>query len=208
MSLPTLTQAALLLAIVAGAAVAYTFLLRLRDWYDRNLDRAPAALQLALLLLLLAGIVLVAADLLPIETVGVAIIGLSVIAALSGWQRYQRSAHLRRWEATYEQVGKLLPSNPDAADHLMMQAIKEDEVELEQLRTAAPNDRRAALDFQRRTQRELRKLADSARAVRRLERDQPSVGQAGSALISRRRQKLEADLEWIRAVLSGPGGAA
>ncbi len=207
MSLAPRRDLAIILVVVAGSTVTLLAFFRLRDWYHRNLSRAPSAAHLGLILTLLVGVLLVAAHVVPLQTAAVFIMGLSVLAAIWGWLRYRRPGHFRRWEATYQQIEKLLDSNRDAADALMMEALRQDDAERQQLRAAAPTDRRAALEFQRRTNEELRAVARSA-ALEARARNYPSDGPTGAAVVSRRRQRLEADRDWIRAILSRSGGAA
>ncbi len=193
------------LALVAGSIA----MLRIKAWYRRNEKRAPVGMQIAIIATIIIAFGLAAADLVPLNTTLPVAVALSLIAVVWGWVRYHRSPYLRRWEATWRQIETHLASDDqDAAEKLMTAAHKQDDAERSELRAAAPHDRHAALEFQRRTKAELKASARGAAFLARRVGDQSSSNSAGSLVFSTRRQRLEADLDWIRSVLSGPSGAA
>jgi Ca2+/Na+ antiporter len=196
---------AIILALVAGSIAMF----RIQVWYRRNENRAPVGLQIAIVVTLISALVLAEADLVPLDTALTLAVALSLIAAVWGWVRYHGSPYLRRWEATWREIETHLASDDlDAADKVMTAAHKQDDAEREELRAVAPNDRSAALEFQRRTKSELKAWARGAARFARTVGTESSNASAGALVFSVRRQRLEADLDWIRAVLSGPSGAA
>jgi hypothetical protein len=195
----------IVLAVVAGSIA----MLRIKAWYRRTEKRAPLGMQIAVTATIITAFLLAGVDLVPLVTTLPVAVALSLIAVVWGWVRYHRSPYLRRWEATWRQIETHLASDDqDAADMLMTAAHKQDDVEREEFRAAAVHDRYAALEFQRRTKAELKAWARGAAFFARRLGDQSSSASAGSLVFSTRRQRLEADLDWIRLVLSGPSGAA
>ena len=196
---------AIILTVVAGSIA----MLRIQIWYRRNENRAPVGMQVAIIATIIIAVVLAEAELVPLDTTLILAAALSMIAVVWGWVRYHRSPYLRRWEATWRQVETHLASDDlDAADKVMTAAHKQDDAEREQLRAAAPHDRHAALEFQRRTKSELKRWAQGTAHFARTVGAQSANASAGALVFSARRQRLEADLDWIRAVLSAPSGAA
>jgi hypothetical protein len=196
---------AFLLALAAGSVLMW----RLQGWCRRQMHRAPVGLQFAIAAASLVSFVLGAANLVPLTTSLTFVAGLSLVALVWGWVRYHRSPNLRRWEAAWQQIETHLDTDDqDAADKVMMTAFTKDDEEREQLRAAAPHDRRAALAFQHRTEAELKAVSRSAARFARIERTFSPGASAGAVVISTRRQRLEADVEWIRTLLSGASGAA
>ena len=200
---------AFLIALGAGAVVMYPIRARIRGWLWRNLERTPTWLAVILIVTVAGGFALAAAGLVPQWTIATIWAGLVVVAVIWGWVRYRRSSDLGRWETTWRQVESHLASDDaEAADRVMMAAHQQDDAERERLRTAAPRDRGAALDFQRRTKAELEAWNRTAELYARTVGKDSANSSAGAAVFSRRRQSLEADLDWIGEVLKRSFGAA
>jgi hypothetical protein len=195
-------------AIVAGSAIALIVLYRLRDWYELNLDRIPPTASAILAVAFIVTSVLVVTRRVPADPLITIVLGLSVLAAVWGWFRYQRSPSIQRWEATWRQVDSLLASDPQAADAAILAALKEEDAEREQLRAAAVHNRRAALAFQRQTRAELLAWNRTVRTALHDKSADDGDLAAGQQMFEKRRGKLEADLEWVTALLSDPSGAA
>jgi hypothetical protein len=207
MTLSTLPPFLIVLAVMAIAAFILIPSNYAIQWFGRNLRRAGVAYSFlvavtATLLLLLIPLGAVPSVLLiPVAVLGVA-------GAGYGWIRYHRSPYLRRWEATHEQFAKMFKSNPGAAERFLLQALVEEDRHRERLRALAPHDRSAALEFRALTQEALKSPMPSQRLAARVEPDVPP-GQRGLPLIAAtRRERLEADLEWIRTILASVHGAA
>ena len=199
---------AIVAAIVAGSAIALIVLYHLRDWYQLNLDRIPPTASAILAVAFIVTSVLVVTGRVPADPLITIVLGLSVIAAVWGWFRYQRSPRIQRWEATWRRVDSLLASDPQAADAAILAALKQDDAEREQLRAAAVHNRRAALEFKRQTRAELLAWNRTARTALHDNSLEDGEVAAGRRMFEKRRGKLEADLEWVTALLSDSSGAA
>ena len=197
-----------LLALALGGIVMYRIKAGFQAWLWGNVQEAPGWLLVLSIGSLAVGLVLVAAGLVPLEIVTISLLSLIAIAGIWGWLRYRRSPRLRRWQATWNQVTQHLSSDePAAADRLITAGLSQDDKEREQLRAAALHDKRAATEFQRRTKAELEAWNRTAELYARTAEKQTDTS-PGAAVFAARRQRLEADLDWIRAVLSGSLGAA
>ncbi len=203
-----LSSVGIVAAIVVGSAIALIALYTLRDWYERNLDRIPPTASAILAVAFIVTCVLLVTRRVPAQPLVTIVLGLSVFAAVWGWVRYQRSPRIRRWEATRRQVDSLLAADPQAADAAILTALKQDDAEREQLRAIAVHNRRAALEFQRQTRAELRAWNSTARTALHDKSADDGELAAGQQMFEKRRGRLEADLEWVTALLSGPSGAA
>jgi len=195
-------------AIMAGSAIALIALYRLRDLYEGNLDRIPPLASGLLALAFIVTAVLVATGRVPAQPLVSIVLGLSVLAAIWGWFRYRRSPRIQRWEATRREVDSLLSSDPQAADDAILTALTQDDAERNQLRAAAVHNRKAALEFQRQTKAELRAWNRTARTALHDKTAEDAELAAGQQMFERRKGKLEADLEWVTALLSDPSGGA
>jgi hypothetical protein len=195
-------------AAVAGLGVVTLLAIRLQAWISRNQSRAPASVAVAFILVVVGGLVLVAAKVITPEWGAAGLIAMSLVSALWGWLRYRRSPHLRRWEATWERVKEVLAEDPDAADQLVLDVIKRDEIEREGLRAIAPHDRAAALAFLQLTKYELQRASVSRRLAARAEPGVPPDERRLPLILAARRARLEADITWIQGILSRGGGAA
>lgn len=193
-----------IVAIVVGVVVGAFLMRRLQTFLHKNWGRASLRLQIVSGVVGLGAIALSAADVISNEAGALTVIGLIVVLAVGGWLRYRSSPRLQRLEALDRQIDKLLDTNPDAVDQLISDAVDQDDAELEQLRAAAPQDRRAALEFQRRIEERLRATGRTAATVRRMERGPKPISPAGSIVMMNIQQKLEADLAWIQEILAGP----
>jgi len=198
---------AMLVAVGALLIAVGIGLERLRNCVDRGIDRAPRDVLVSLLALAVVTLALLPTGIVPAEAVGFGVAGMTLVAAVWGWLRYRGSARVRRWEGIYDGVDHLLASDPEAADRLLQEAIKQDEAEREALRAAAPTDPKAAHEFRRRTRQELNKIgrfSDLTRHHLRAGREAEGL----LAIADGRRQKLQADLQWIEGVLGRRRGAA
>ena len=189
------------MAILAALALWEIAYFRFRAWYRRNERQAPQGLQLAIIGIIVAAILLAAANLVPLNTSIPFAAALSLVAAVWGWVRYHQSSHLRRWQTTWQQVEAHLEAGDQAgADRIMNAAHEQDDAERERLRAAAPSNKQAAIEFQRRTKTELDALTQTAMRF--------PTGSTGDVVFSARRQRLQADLEWVRTIVTGSSGAA
>src|SRR5512146_1845780 len=203
-----LPSVALVAAIVVGSAIGFIALYRLRNSYERNLDRIPPTASAILAVAFIVTAVLVATGRVPAQPYVTVVLGLSLFAAVWGWFRYQRSPRIRRWEGTRREVDSLLTSDPQAADAAILAALKQDDAERAKLRAAAVHNRRAAVEFQRLTRAELQAWNRTARTALRDKSAEKAELAAGQQMFEERRGKLEADLEWVTVLLDDPSGAA
>jgi hypothetical protein len=195
------------IALIAGLAAGAYLAFRVQRWIQRWQDRAPPAVGLAVVALVIGSAILARRGLLPYE-VAIPIMLIAIGGELI-WARtrYSGSPSLQRWEHAWNEIARLSKSDPAAADRILLETEEADRAELESLRALAAIDRTAARRFRAgvlQELRRLRRLETSAKRVRQALRSSAETPLDSS--LRRQREQRETDLRWVEGIL-GSGGA-